>query len=171
MRSDAWAGKLNVLIISVKNKFKNTAREVANAFDFQTGSLSAWTGHWVPGSQWGAWYLDFRVWSDFLSPAQGSWWRENDSERHALSGWGQEEWKLGAYPKSVVAGSMPGNMTPPLFQCLEAGKVEKKIRTVTGIETLSTRVLLSSSSSEGSGSLPDCSRGVHFKMQFPASAL
>lgn len=54
MRSDAWAGKLNVLIISVKNKFKNTANEVANAFDFQTGSLSAWTGHWVPGSQWGS---------------------------------------------------------------------------------------------------------------------
>lgn len=41
MRSDAWAGKLNVLIISVKNKFKNTANEVANTFDFQTGSLSA----------------------------------------------------------------------------------------------------------------------------------
>ena len=41
MRSDAWASKLNVLIIPVKNKFKNTANEVANAFDFQTGNLYA----------------------------------------------------------------------------------------------------------------------------------
>lgn len=48
--------------------------------------------------------LDFRVWSDFLSPGRGSWWWENGFKMHALSGGDR---KSGSSVR-VAAGSAPG---------------------------------------------------------------